>query len=246
VSLVLIGLPASGKSTIAALLARRLGLRHVDSDDWIEAQAGKPVGAIFAEDGEAAFRRLETEAVAAVLALDGAVVSLGGGAVESEANRRALAGHEVVWLDVSVAVATRRAGLGQLRPLLLGDVRRRLETLAAERRPLYAAIANWRVDVGQTSPGAVVREILRLTGRAPAADQEKRGAERTLDPAGATATDQGRRGADRGPVTDRRQPGEDHRAPAADPEARQGQRGGRAPLAAAGTDDCSREEAGHG
>jgi shikimate kinase len=166
VSLVLIGLPAAGKSTVAAALAARLGVPCLDSDAWVERAAGQPVAAIFAEQGEAAFRRLEAEAVAAVLAVPDAVVALGGGAVLDPANRRALAGHEVVWLDVTVTTATRRAGLTGLRPLLLGDVRRRLEALEAERRPLYEAVAVHRVPADRRNPRAIAEDILRLTGRA--------------------------------------------------------------------------------
>jgi shikimate kinase len=165
VSIVLIGLPASGKSTAAARVARSLGLGHADSDTFVEAAAGKPIGDIFAEDGEAAFRSLEVEAVAAVLALPDTVVSLGGGAILAEANRRALQGHEVMWLDVSVATATRRAGLAQLRPLLLGHVREHLAVLDAERRPLYRAVATHRIDGNHRTAAEVAHEILRLTGR---------------------------------------------------------------------------------
>jgi len=160
--LVLIGLPASGKSSVAAELAHRLGLPHLDSDRWVEEATGHLIGDIFADQGEEAFRRLEEQAVAAILAGPAAVVSLGGGAILSPVNRQALVGQAVVWLDVSVTVATRRAGLNRLRPLLLGDLRRQLERLNSFRRPLYAAAATWRIEVDHLSIAAVADEVLRL------------------------------------------------------------------------------------
>ena len=74
---VLVGPPGSGKSTIAALLAGRLGKAHRDTDIDIENAAGKPISDIFVDSGEAHFRRLERAAVIAALTSDD-VVSLGG------------------------------------------------------------------------------------------------------------------------------------------------------------------------
>jgi shikimate kinase len=165
VSLVIVGLPASGKSSVAEQLARRLGLAHLDTDAWIEERTGQTVADIFAADGEEAFRDLETEALRTLLAEPDAVVSVGGGAVLRAENRALLKGHEVVWLDVSVTTATRRAGLTGLRPLLLGDVRARLQALNAERRPLYAEVARHRVDSDRLNPGQAAQEVLRVTGR---------------------------------------------------------------------------------
>ncbi|MDR1264437.1 MAG: shikimate kinase [Propionibacteriaceae bacterium] len=163
-SLVLVGLPAAGKSTVGAILARRLGWPGFDSDAWVEERCGRPVADIFALAGEAEFRRWEALAVQELLAGPEAVVSLGGGAVLDPANRRRLSGHQVVWLDVSLATATRRAGLAKLRPLLLGDVRTRLAALEAERRPLYAAVATVRLAVDRLDPDQAADAILRLTG----------------------------------------------------------------------------------
>jgi shikimate kinase len=78
---ILIGPPGAGKSTVGPLLAARLGVGFLETDDQIEATAGKPVGDIFIEDGEAAFRTLEREAVARAVASHDGVLSLGGGAV---------------------------------------------------------------------------------------------------------------------------------------------------------------------
>lgn len=108
-AIVLVGMPASGKSTIGAQLAAELGWPFVDVDAMIEAESGRLIREIFADEGEARFRELEVDATLRALSRS-AVVALGGGAVTSPVIRSALGGHEVVWLDVSVPVATRRAG----------------------------------------------------------------------------------------------------------------------------------------
>lgn len=157
-NLVLIGLPASGKTTVGAMAAQRLGVAFTDTDALVEARSGQSVQEIFAEAGEPRFRELEQQAVAEALSTSG-VVSLGGGAIMSPAVRGLLAGHRVVWLDVSVTTLTRRAGMNRLRPLLLGDVRARLTQLAAERRPFYEAAATCRID-GEQPVDAVVSQVL--------------------------------------------------------------------------------------
>jgi len=148
---VVVGMPASGKSTVGAAVAERLGVEFVDADEVIEQRTGKLIREIFSDDGEAAFRAIEEEVVLDALATSDGVLSLGGGAVISPRIREALASVPVAWLDVSVTTATRRAGLTQLRPLVLGDVRARMETLLDERRHLYEEVATYRVAADRLS-----------------------------------------------------------------------------------------------
>ncbi len=156
---MLIGAPGSGKSTVGALLAERLGVPFADVDAVIEQRVGKPVAEIFADDGESVFRAFEESTTAELLAGPG-VLALGGGAVLSETTRSALSGHRVVWLQVSVPHAVRRVGLNEARPLLLGNVRGRLIQLLSERTPLYAAAATEVVDTDGQSAAQVVERIL--------------------------------------------------------------------------------------
>lgn len=171
--IVIMGAPGAGKSTVGALLSRRLGLSFVDVDAEIERRAGKPVAEIFVDEGEPHFRRVERDITIELLDAGG-VVSLGGGAVMNPDIRTALIGHEVVWLRVSITQATRRVGMNTLRPLLLGNVRSRLVTLLKERTPLYEEAATMVVDTDNLKARVVAREIIaRLTGVLEAdADQQ--------------------------------------------------------------------------
>jgi shikimate kinase len=152
-TLALAGMMGSGKSTVARALGRLLGRRVVSLDAEIAARAGKPIPAIFADDGEARFRALEREAVAAIPA--GAVADLGGGAFCDPASAaRLLAVGRVVFLDVSAGEAARRLGGGEGRPL--AD---RWDALRARRDPLYRR-AHLTVRVDGLTPEAIARQIL--------------------------------------------------------------------------------------
>ena len=144
-SIVLMGAPGAGKSSVGKRLARKLGRTFVDVDQRIEEVVGKPVAEIFADEGEAHFRALEQKATLELLDTYD-VVALGGGAVMNPVIREALAGHEVIWLKVSIGQATRRVGMNTVRPLLLGNVRGRLIELLRERTPVYESLATQIVD----------------------------------------------------------------------------------------------------
>ena len=158
--IVLIGVSGSGKSTIGALLAERLGVEFIDVDAVIEQRTGKSIAEIFAEDGEPAFRELEEATTAELLSHPG-VVSLGGGAVLSERTRKALRDHRVIWLRVTAASAISRVGLDTARPLLLGNVRGRLIKMVSERAPLYDEVAGARIDTDKTTPAEVVELLVK-------------------------------------------------------------------------------------
>ncbi|MHA6509549.1 shikimate kinase [Tessaracoccus sp. Y1736] len=144
-TIVLIGAPGAGKSTVGRRLAKKLGKTFVDVDQRIEDVVGKPVAEIFADEGEAHFRALEQDATLELLQTYD-VIALGGGAVMNPAIRQALDGHDVIWLKVSIGQATRRVGMNTVRPLLLGNVRGRLIELLRERTPVYEALATQILD----------------------------------------------------------------------------------------------------
>lgn len=134
---VLVGLPGSGKSTIGRRLAKALGVGLLDTDVAIEQRTGRSIADIFATDGEQEFRRIEEDVVRAALADHDGVLSLGGGAVTSPGVRAALAGHTVVYLEISAAEGVRRTGGNTVRPLLAGpDRAEKYRALMAKRAPL--------------------------------------------------------------------------------------------------------------
>jgi shikimate kinase len=166
---VLVGPPGAGKSTVGALLAQRLGVDLRDTDADVEASTGTTIAELFVDHGEAHFRALERQAVAAALDEHAGVLSLGGGAVLDPDTRKALRGHRVVFLDVGLADAVRRVGLGVSRPLLLGNVRSRLKALLDERRPAYEAVAWLTVDTDGRTPEELVDDIAEALTREGAA-----------------------------------------------------------------------------
>jgi len=154
----LCGPPGAGKSTVAPLLAALRGLEAVDVDAVIEAQDGRRIARIVEEDGEPAFRARERAAITALARRGGAVVALGGGALEDEANRRAVAASGVlVFLDASVATCEgRTAREAGTRPLLREPGA--LARLHAARRANYAQ-ADVYVAVDGLAPDEAARAV---------------------------------------------------------------------------------------
>jgi shikimate kinase len=104
----LIGYRGTGKSTVARLLADKLGLEAIDADHELELRAGKTIRRIFAEDGEKAFRDLESTLLAEFGERDGVVIATGGGVVLRPENRAILRTGRVVWLSAPADVLWRR------------------------------------------------------------------------------------------------------------------------------------------
>ncbi|HTJ39711.1 MAG TPA: shikimate kinase [Dactylosporangium sp.] len=156
---VIVGAPGAGKTTVGELLAARLGVPFRDADAVIEERAGKPIPEIFFDEGEEHFRALETAALVAELAGFDGVLALGGGAVLAEENRKALAGHTVVYLAVEFADAVSRVGLGAGRPLLAINPRATLKHLLDQRRPLYEAVATITVSTDGREPEEIADEL---------------------------------------------------------------------------------------
>jgi shikimate kinase len=164
-ALVVVGPPASGKTTVGRRLAAALGVAFRDSDADVEAQTGTTIADLFIDQGEPHFRALEERAVARALAEHDGVLALGGGAVTSPATRELLVAHgraggTVVWLDVDVASAAKRAGLSRDRPLLAVNPRAMLRTMLEARAPLYAEVATITVSTSARPVQDVVADVL--------------------------------------------------------------------------------------
>ena len=157
--LVLVGPPGAGKTTVGRLLAERRGVPFRDTDADIEAHAGKSIAEIFYDEGEAAFRQLETAAVAKALAEHDGVLSLGGGAVLSQTTRALLMDCHVVFLSVGLADAAKRVGLSRDRPVLALNPRATLAALLAERLPLYREVADVEISTDGRTPEEVLADL---------------------------------------------------------------------------------------
>jgi 3-dehydroquinate synthase len=161
----LVGLSGSGKSTVARLIADELGWEAVDTDDLIAAVAGKPVERIFAEEGEADFRRREVRVLEKTSQGHQIVVATGGGAPLTADGRAAIGSGFVVWLQVAPETAASRllANPGsETRPLLQGgDPRTRLEAMLETRGPLYRQLASCTIPADRAAPAEVADEVIR-------------------------------------------------------------------------------------
>lgn len=162
-TIVLTGFMGAGKSTIGARLAKALGWDFVDVDKIIEAREGKSIAEIFAEQGEPAFRTMEAEAIREQLGREGLVLSLGGGAIETQATRDLLFEHEsacLVFLDAPLEVLVGRC-LEQPdaaeRPVLAD--REGLQRRFNARLPYYRQ-AHLTIPTSDVRPEQVVANIL--------------------------------------------------------------------------------------
>jgi len=162
VPLFIIGFMGAGKSTIGKTLAKRLSYAFLDSDPVIEANAARSIPEIFAEKGEAEFRRLEREALRSMIGLTRAVVALGGGAFVAEENRAILREIGIsIWIDCPLDLCWSRVSKETHRPLLKSYPE--MASLLERRRPSYEQ-ADLRIETGARPPARVVREIIEILG----------------------------------------------------------------------------------
>jgi shikimate kinase len=162
--IVLVGMMGAGKTTVGGRLARALDRRFVDSDMQVEQRTARTVREIFETDGEAAYRALEAEALAAALASEEpAVIAAAGGTILDPNNRRRMKEHgTVVFLEAKPSDLVGRVGGDDHRPLLRDDPAGVLEEMDRVRRHLYEETADVVVDVSAHGPDEVVREIIEL------------------------------------------------------------------------------------
>ena len=143
----LIGLMGSGKNAVGAGLAETTGRPLYDLDARVEAGYGRSVSDIFFIEGEAAFRTLESDALAAVVDEPDGIVATGGGSILAEANVATMREHgTVVLLDVDPETAAERITDTESRPLLTGDSREMLSDILADRVVAYRVAAQVVVD----------------------------------------------------------------------------------------------------
>ncbi|CAM5327974.1 Multifunctional fusion protein OS=Streptomyces tendae OX=1932 GN=aroK PE=3 SV=1 [Streptomyces tendae] len=158
--IVLVGPMGVGKSTVGRLLAERLGTGYRDTDEDIVTAQGRTIAEIFVDEGEAAFRALEKEAVRSALGEHDGVLALGGGAVLDADTRALLAGQRVVYLSMDVEEAVKRTGLNTARPLLAVNPRKQWRELMEARRHLYEEVATAVVTTDGRTPEEVTQVAL--------------------------------------------------------------------------------------
>lgn len=162
-SLYLLGMMGSGKTSTGRPLAERLGYGFVDADAVIEQAAGCSIPEIFERDGEAGFRKLESQVLSAISQRHSLVVATGGGVVTQQENWGLLHSGIVIWLDVVPEQLIKRLRADTtVRPLLqTADPDAALNALLNQRRPLYAE-ADLTVVINEETPEAVADGILQL------------------------------------------------------------------------------------
>lgn len=168
--ILLIGMMGSGKTTVGAMVADKLGRTYIDNDTQVEYVTGKTVAEIWRDGGEEAFRRHESAALrAAIQSPSPSVIAVAGGAVLDPVNRQHIAAAgTVVWLRAKVETLAPRLRNDEddHRPLLSGPIGLEdiLEKLEVERRPLYTDLADAIVDVDGLTLEEVKERVLTALG----------------------------------------------------------------------------------
>ncbi len=151
-----------GKTTIGRILAKKLGLRFIDSDHEIEARTGASISCIFEIEGEQSFRRREAEMIAELTAQRGIVLATGGGSILNPQSRAYLKERgTVIFLQASVHSILARTRHDKNRPLLqTADPRKRIEELMHQREPYYREVADMTIHVGRANIQTMIQTIL--------------------------------------------------------------------------------------
>lgn len=172
-SVFLVGMMGAGKSATGQSLARRLGYRFLDTDALIEQAAGVSIPELFATQGEAAFRQLETQVLGEVAAYTRVVTATGGGIVLNDKNWSYLHHGIVIWLDAPLEVLRQRLAGDQQRPLLQGpEGLTKLQHLLEQRRSRYE-LADIQVAITpQDTVDAVSDRLLELLRQTVKANQQ--------------------------------------------------------------------------
>jgi len=163
-NLVLIGYRGTGKSVVAEILSKRLGMPAVSLDAEIVREAGMPIPAIVEQHGWPWFRELESAVTQRFAERDGLILDTGGGVILRPENTESLRrGGVLFWLEASVEVIVERIRGSSERPSLTGgkSFLQEVAEVLEERLPLYRAAADHAIATDALTPGAVADEIIR-------------------------------------------------------------------------------------
>ncbi len=162
-NIILVGFMGTGKTTTGRSAAIQLGWRFVDTDHLIERRIGKSVRALFESEGEAAFRKLESDLCAEMASWEHTVVATGGGILLDPVNRERLqAAGLVICLTASVEQIASRLEYDSNRPLLKGADRvERIAGLLETRQAIYETVTH-RIETNGQTPAAVAEKVIEL------------------------------------------------------------------------------------
>ncbi|MBL7014727.1 MAG: shikimate kinase [Candidatus Marinimicrobia bacterium] len=161
-TLLLIGMMGSGKSTVGEILAAQLGIPFIDLDSIIEKMTGKSVYTLFDQFGESHFRKLESEILKENINKN-AVISCGGGIILGKENRVLLKSGTVIYLDASISELKKRLKNANERPLLKnGTLEESLRQILIKREKLYTKCANIIINVNGEIPDDISHKIISL------------------------------------------------------------------------------------
>lgn len=151
----------SGKSTVGRILAGQLGYGFIDTDVVIEQLTGQSITQLFAEQGEEAFRQIESKVLAEVCAHTYKAIATGGGIVTRRGNWSYLHHGLIVWLDVPVEQIYTRLAADNTRPLLQGvDLKATLRSLYQQRQRLYAQADLHITPSPEETPEQIATQVL--------------------------------------------------------------------------------------
>lgn len=156
-SIYLVGFMGSGKSTIGRLLAEKLNLNYLDTDEEIELKAQKKIKEIFAEDGESVFRDLEHQILKST-STNNYVISTGGGIIEREENRQWLNDKQVVYLKTSWETVNKRLKSDRNRPIWQDETRDK-QDLLVNREPKYQQVSMATIETDRQSIKQIVDQL---------------------------------------------------------------------------------------
>jgi len=149
-NIALIGFMGSGKTTLGKEVAKVLHMDFYDTDSYIEKREKMKIKFIFEKKGEEYFRKLEREAIEELSKKDNAIIATGGGVIKSKENMETIVNNALVfYLDCDVDCIYKRVSRKKTRPLLneAKDVRKKVEELLEERRPIYEKYATYKVPI---------------------------------------------------------------------------------------------------
>jgi shikimate kinase len=164
-NIIFIGMMGTGKTTIGKALSQQIGWKWTDTDEEIVKRTGKNIPDLFLQNGEQAFRDLETSVLSDLLLSRNRIITTGGGIVLKQLNRQMMRqGGWVVGLKAPIEVLIERVKNDQNRPLLQGNLEERMNTLYNERAPLYD-FADLMIDTSESSLEAIVHTITEFLKR---------------------------------------------------------------------------------